>query len=111
MNCELKSHSVEEAGVPLDVFDGDVLAVAYVGEGEDHGGADEGALEILDDGSATCDDDLGEVVVDGDALAVDIGGAAAMDDEGGEGGDVEEPLLARDEVVAVAATDADIVHA
>ena len=88
-----------------------MILVADVGEVVYHREAGEPVgTYLLDDRTACGDDYLGEVIVQGDVCVVDGKRCVAIDDEGGQGGEVEQPTLCRHVVVAVACSDADVCH-
>ena len=88
---ESEAEADEGAEEPFEVEDLNVLGSSDVGVVEYHVGAKEVVLEVVDDGGACCEDDLGEGglhllldAVDGELLR-------AVDDECGEEGGVDEP--------------------
>ena len=106
----LKPQAEGGADKPLDVMNAERLLVADVGEIEEHGHADELVAPMVNDGSATGDDDLGEMVVKGHAGVAEGHGGVAIDDERGQGGDMQQPALAGHVIVAIAATKGDVGH-
>ena len=106
----LKPQAEGGADKPLDVMNAERFLVADVGEIEEHGHADELVAPMVNDGSATGNDDLGEVVVKGHAGVAEGHGGVAIDDERGQGGDMQQPALAGHVIVAIAATKGDVGH-
>ena len=66
-------------------MNGQLLFVANVGEIVDHGKPGElvGAY-LLADGPSACDDDLGKMIVEGDACAAHGERGVGVEDEGGQ---------------------------
>ena len=62
---ELQAQAEEGAEAPFDVVDLEVFPVADIGEVEHHRHAEELVALLAQDGSATGDDDLGEMIVEG----------------------------------------------
>ena len=67
---------------------GQVVLMADVGEVERHGQSAELVAPLVDDGPATSDDDLGEVVVQGYVVVAKGHRRLAVDDECRQCGDV-----------------------
>ena len=113
INCSrerLQSESHEDAGAPLGVVDGQLFAVADIREIVDHCGADKHVAYLSDDGAPCRDDDLGEVVVERNAIVVHPERRVAVDGERGKGREMEQPVAAWHPVVALSRADADVRH-
>ena len=65
---------------------------------------------LADHGPAAGDDDFGKMVVKGHTVLHETDRRVAVNDERGEGRDMQQPPLRGHVVVAVAATDADVRH-
>ena len=89
---------------------GECLLVADVGEIEYHRHAEELVAPLADDGTTPSDDGLGEMVVKWYAVVAESHGGVAIDDERGQGGNVQQPTLAGHVVVAIACTETDVRH-
>ena len=96
--------------MPLNIVYGETFLVTDVGEIEHHRETQKLVSPMANDGTAPGNDDLGEVVLKGHAGVAESHGGVAIDDERGQGGDVEQPALAGHVVVAVACAEADICH-
>ena len=79
----------EGADAPFDVVQCKALLVAIVGEIEYHRHAEISISPLANDGSTTCDDDLGKMIVQGYAVVAEGHRCVAIDDEGGKGGDMQ----------------------
>ena len=106
----LQAQAEEGAEAPFGVVHLEAFLVADIGEIVHHRHTEELVAYLPQDGSATGDDDFGEMIVKGDTGAAKGQRGFAIDDERGNGGDVEQPTTGRHIVVAVAAADADVRH-
>ena len=106
----LKPKAEGGADKPLDVMNAERFLVADVGKIENHRHADELVAPMVNDGSATGNDDRGEVVVKGHAGVAEGHGGVAIDDERGQGGNMQQPALTGHVIVAIAATKGDVGH-
>ena len=86
----------------------EAAGAAIVGVVVNHGDAEVCVAPVAHEGSAPCDDDFGEVVAQGNVGVAEGEGGVAKDDEGRDGGNVEQPALRGDVVVGVACAEADV---
>ena len=91
-------------------MDSQTLFITYIGEVEHHRHAVERSARLTDDGTASRDDDLGEMVVEWYTGFTETQRRFAIYDEGGQSGDVQQPILRRNPVVGVASPNADVGH-
>ncbi len=104
----LQAHADKEAGVVFVLVDDDVVVVEQ-GVADDGGESCEVAGgEVADDGYTLVEDHVGELGAYLLLFAVDGDVASVEDDDGGEQRDVEEPLVADDEVVGIATANAEM---
>ena len=89
---------------------GKVLLITDIVEIEHHGHAEELVAHLANDGSATCNNGLGEMVVQRYAGVAQSQRSVAIDDERRQRGDMEQPSVVGHIVIGVAATNADVRH-
>ena len=106
----LKPQTKECADAPFAVVHGEALLIPDVGEVEHHRHANEFIAPLPDDGAATGNDDLREVVVQGDVGIAERHRGVTVDNERGEGGDMQQPTLMWYVIVAVASAKANVCH-
>ena len=106
----LKSESEIQAGKPLLVAEGEISVanlsiVVYDGETSEHVG-----LYLLDDRTSCRDDKLRELLVQVCLVIAQGIRIITESNECGQGRDVEQPVPARHEVVAITSTQSDICY-
>ena len=89
---------------------GKVLLITDIVEIEHHGHAEELVAHLAHNGSATCNNGLGEMVVQRYTGVAQSQRSVAIDDERRQRGDMEQPSVVGHIVIGVAATNADVRH-
>ena len=93
MGFQLETQSEKGADSPFLVMQGKTLLMADIGEVVHHRQAVEFVGSLTNYSPTAGDDDLGKVVVQGDAGVAEGHRSMAIDNEGGKGRDVQQPTL------------------
>ena len=106
----LQAHAHEGAGAPFVLVDDHVLVVEERVVHHQGGSGKIAGREIVHDGGPLVENHVQAHGLRLLALATHGEVVAVVDDEGGQHGEVEQPLAAEHPVVAIAAADAEVAH-
>ena len=104
---ELQAHADDGAGAPFVLIDDHIVVVEDRVVHHQRSAGEIAGREVIDDGSALVEDHVEAHMLRFPTLIVHGECVVVIDHEGWQHGEMQQPLPGEDEVVAVAASDAD----